>query len=107
HVTGVQTCALPILVYGIDRLNSDFDSFENGLTLRLSNRFMNEQLKLELGAISDINHGSYLIRPRGYYSVNDAFRVTLGWDIFSGKQQSYFGSRRKNSAAFVELTYIF
>jgi hypothetical protein len=97
----------PPLVYGIDRLNSDFDSFENGLTLRLSNRFMNEQLKLELGAISDINHGSYLIRPRGYYSVNDAFRVTLGWDIFSGKQQSYFGSRRKNSAAFVELTYIF
>jgi hypothetical protein len=64
-------------------------------------------LKLELGAISDVNHDSYLIRPRGYFSVNDSVKVTLGWDSFSGKQQSYFGSRKKNNTVFTELTYIF
>lgn len=103
-----SSATLPfVLASGIDRLNSDYDSFEKGFTLRISNRFMNHQLKLELGAISDANQGSYLIRPRGYFSVNDSIKVTLGWDNFSGKQQSYFGSRKKNNTAFTELTYIF
>ncbi|WP_152625386.1 hypothetical protein [Cellvibrio sp. OA-2007] len=103
-----STLTLPIpFSAGIDRLNSDYDSFEKGFTLRISNRFMNDRLKFELSAISDINHGSYLIRSRGYFSMNDSVKITLGWDNFSGKQQSYFGSRKKNNTAFTELTYIF
>lgn len=103
-----STLTLPVLFSaGIDRLNSDYDSFEKGFTLRISNRFMNDRLKLELGAISDVNHSSYLIRPRGYFSVNDSLKITLGWDDFSGKQQSYFGSRNKSDTAFTELTYVF
>ena len=97
----------PRLATALDRLNSDFDSFEKGFTLRVSNRFFNDQLKLELGAIGDASNDSYLIRPRGYYSINDGFKITLGLDKFLGEQYSYFGSREKNDTTFVELTYIF
>ncbi len=92
---------------GLARLNSEYGRFENGATLRVSDRFLNEQMRLEFGAIYDFSKRSFLLRPRLAYSFSDAIRVSAGADYFHGREQSYFGARIKNNLAYVELAWIF
>ena len=104
-----HTTKMPIAVYqeGLDRLNSEFGFHDQGVTLRLSNRFFNEQLKVELASILDTQKHSYVIRPRITYAVNDQIKITMGADIFSGIEQSYFGIRENNDLRFIELNIVF
>lgn len=104
-----HTTKMPIAVYqeGLDRLNSEFGFHDQGVTLRLSNRFFNEQLKVELASILDTQKHSYVIRPRITYAVNDQIKITMGADIFSGIEQSYFGIRENNDLRFIELNIVY
>ncbi len=92
---------------GLARLNSEYGRVESGATLRISDRFLNERLRLELSAIYDFSKRSYLLRPRVAYSFSDAIRVSAGADYFQGREQSFFGARIKNNLAYVELAWIF
>jgi hypothetical protein len=92
---------------GLARLNSEYGRGETGATLRISDRFLNDKMRLELGAIYDFSQRSYLLRPRSIYSFSDSIRVSAGADYFHGREQSFFGARVKNSLAYVELVWIF
>ncbi|PUA27843.1 MAG: hypothetical protein B0W54_15055 [Cellvibrio sp. 79] len=104
-----HTSRIPIAIYqeGLDRLNSEFGFHDQGVTLRLSNRFLNEQLKIELAAILDTQNQSYVIRPRLTYALNDQIKITAGADAFSGIEQSYFGVRENNDLRFIEFTIVY
>lgn len=104
-----HTSKIPIVVYqeGLDRLNSEFGCHDQGITLRVSNRFLNEQLKVELSSILDTQKHSYVIRPRITYAVNDEIKITTGADVFSGIEQSYFGIRENNDLHFIELNIVY
>lgn len=109
--TDTRALGLPVNVQrlsdGLARLNNEYGRGETGATLRISDRFLNEQLRLELGAIYDFSQRSYLLRPRLVYSFSDALRVAAGADYFHGQEQSFFGARRKNNLAYMELAWIF
>ena len=92
---------------GLNRLNGEFGAIERGLTLRVSERFFNELLKVEASGIFDLSNSSHLLRARASYAVSDHIKLSAGVDGLKGKAQSFFGSRKKNSAAFVELAWIF
>ena len=96
-----------LVAEGLNRLNGEFGAIERGLTLRVSERFFNELLKVEASGIFDLSNSSHLLRARASYSVSDHIKLSAGVDGFKGKAQSIFGSRKKNSAAFVELAWIF
>ena len=96
-----------LIADGLNRLNGEFAAIERGLTLRVSERFLNEQLKIEASGIFDLTNASGLLRTRINYAVNDQVKLYAGFDSFRGKDQSLFGSRRKNNAAFVELAVVF
>lgn len=104
-----HTQRIPVAIYqdGLDRLNSEFGFHDQGITLRLSNRFLNEQLKVELSSILDTQNHSYVIRPRITYALNDQIKITAGADAFSGIEQSYFGIRENNDLHFIELGIIY
>ena len=95
------------LALGLNRLNADYAKREAGLTLRLSDRLMNDKLRWEISAVLDLSGHSRAIRPRVSYAVNDHFRLTAGFDHFEGPAQSYFGALTKNSTAFALVSYIF
>lgn len=92
---------------GLARLNSEYARVETGATLRIADRFLNEQLRLELSVIYDFSKRSSLLRPRLAYSVSDAIRISAGADYFQGRAQSLFGARIKNNLAYLELAWIF
>ena len=102
-LTGLrQTLAL-----GLNRLNTDYATRETGVTLRLSDRLLNDKLRWEISAVLDLNGNSYAVRPRLSYAVNDHLRLTAGLDHFEGPSQSYFGALTKNSTAFAMASWVF
>lgn len=95
------------IAQGLDRLNSDFGRWEWGATLRLSNRFMNDRLKVDVSAIADFTNHSGVLRPRVSFAFSDTIRFGGGVDYFRGKTQSFFGNRKANDLAFVDMTLVF
>ena len=102
-LTGVREA----LALGLNRLNTDYAARETGLTLRLSDRLLNDKLRWEISAVLDLNGNSRAIRPRLSYAVNDHLRLTAGLDHFDGPSQSYFGALTKNSTAFAMASWVF
>jgi hypothetical protein len=96
-----------LIANSLDRLNGEFGAIERGLTLRLSERFFNDYLKIEASGVFDLNNASRLLRARLSYAVNDQVKLHAGVDNFQGKNQSTFGSKQKNNAAFVEFAWVF
>jgi hypothetical protein len=102
-LTGVREA----LALGLNRLNTDYGARETGLTLRLSDRLLNDKLRWEISAVLDVSGNSYTIRPRLSYAVNDHLRLSAGVDHFEGSSQSYFGALTKNSTAFAIVSWVF
>ena len=102
-LTGVREA----LALGLNRLNTDYAARETGVTVRLSDRLLNDKLRWEISAVLDLNGNSYAIRPRLSYAVNDHLRLTAGLDHFEGPSQSYFGALAKNSTAFAMVSWVF
>lgn len=98
---------LRLIGQGTNRLNSEFDRREWGVTTRVSDTFLNERLKLEISGVLDLTGSSYVIRPRASYALTDSLKLGAGVDHFQGARQSYFGVRKKNSLAFVEVGWVF
>lgn len=96
-----------LVAEGLDRLNGEFAGLERGMTLRVSERFLNDLLKVEASGLFDLTSASRLLRARLSYAISDQIKLNAGVDSFHGRQQSFFGSRRKNSTAFVELVWVF
>jgi hypothetical protein len=102
-LTGVREA----LALGLNRLNTDYATREAGVTLRLSDRLLNDKLRWEISAVLDLTGNSYAIRPRLSYAVNDHIRLTAGLDRFEGPTQSYFGALAKNSTVFAIVSWVF
>ena len=98
---------LEALESGLNRLNREYGSLEHGITLRLSDRLLNDRLKWEISTVLDLTHGSRLIRPRAIWAINDRTKLGVGFDLYSGDAQSPFGALRKNQLGFVALSLVF
>lgn len=99
--------AMRPLQAGRNLLNREFAVVERGVTMRLSDRLLNDKLKWEISAVADTTGNSWLIRPRVSYAFGDHLKLTLGLDLFEGDAQSYFGSLAQNRLAFAVLSLVF
>lgn len=98
---------LRTLELGRNRLNAEYAALESGLTLRLSDRLLNDKLKWEIGGVFDLTGHSRLIRPRVSYAINDYARLSAGIDFYAGDSQTYFGAFAKNRLAFLMVSLVF
>lgn len=98
---------LQTLESGLNRLNREYAGQESGITLRLSDRLLNERLKWEISAVLDLTRKSRLIRPRVTWAVSDHLKLSGGFDFYSGDVQSAFGDLRTNQLAFLMLGLVF
>lgn len=88
-------------------ISSQQDGFQQGMSLRIANKWLNETLDAELAAIYNFTRQDYLLRPKISYAFNDHWRGNLGVNIFRGKNGSFFGLLKNRSAAFAEIRYGF
>jgi len=86
---------------------NQLDRFQHGVSIRVSNKWLNETLEAEVAALYWFTRGDYAIRPKAIYAFTDRIRGTLGADVFRGPPKSFFGRIRDTSTVFAEVKFSF
>jgi hypothetical protein len=88
-------------------IHQQLDTVQNGWSLRLDKKFWNDTLDCELLGIHSLPRNDFFIRPKITYDLTDAWKATVGGEVFGGPQNAFFGRAKRNTGAFVELKYSF
>ncbi|MFC1498024.1 hypothetical protein ACFLS1_06105 [Verrucomicrobiota bacterium] len=77
-------------------------------TLRLVQSILNQNLRLSLFVYYSFSDKDAYLRPSINYKVTDAWRLTVGGNIFEGKENhTFFGQFEKNSNIYAGARYSF
>jgi hypothetical protein len=88
-------------------LFSQQNSSSYGFTSRISDKWINDTLETEMFFIVYFNPKNWYLRPLVTYAFTDWIKGSIGGEIFSGHQDSYFGLLKPNRVVFAELRYRF
>ncbi len=88
-------------------INSQLDRFQHAASARVSHRWLNETLEVEVGGVYGFTRGDYAIRPKVTYAFTDRLKGTVGGDVFRGPRPSFFGRIQEASTAYAELKFSF
>ncbi len=80
---------------------------QNTIIGGLSGKFYEERLDISVSCFYEIEDKDYLITPKIEYSSSDSLAITLGINIFEGKQKTLLGQYDKNDAVFIDTKYSF
>lgn len=81
--------------------------FEHGWTVRVADKWLHDTLEGELAGVVSMSTRAYALKPRLSYAIDDAWRATLGMNLYRGDQSTLFGQLRPTSAGFLEIKYSF
>lgn len=88
-------------------LSNQIDRSQQGVSIRVSNKWFNETLEGEIACIASLGRSNYFIRPRLVYAFSDNIKGSLGLDIYRGESNTFFGQLRNSSLLFAEMKYDF
>jgi len=88
-------------------INQQLDTVQNGWSLRIDKKFWNDTLDCELLGVHYFERNDFFIRPRLAYDWTDAWKTTIGAEVFHGPHNSTFGRVQKNTGGFFEVKYSF
>ena len=77
------------------------------LTLRLTQLFWNQTLRLGLFALASPNEGDFYVNPEVKYNVTDALWGALGVNLFGGPRRAEYGQFEGNSNLYLVVRYAF
>lgn len=84
------------------------DEFRHLLALRLTKLFKGQTMETSLFTFYSPSDGDMHLRPRFVYNVTDNWKVTLGANIFSGKDDfTEFGQLEGNNNIYSRVRYSF
>lgn len=81
--------------------------YQQGVTVRISNKWLNETLEAEVAGIVNATTRDYALRPKVSYNFTDHWKGTVGADLFRGPEETFYGRLRDISTEFAELRYSF
>jgi len=81
------------------------DRASNGVTFRMSNKWLNETLEAEIFTVVNFTRSDRYIRPLVTYAFSDQLKGTLGGELYRGSPSTQYGSLRNSSGVFAELRY--
>jgi len=73
------------------------DDFETNTSLLISQEMMNDNLKMEVLWVHNMNHGDGFIRPNLSYWLNTNTQLFFGSDLFYGNKTKLFGQFKDRS----------
>ncbi len=81
------------------------EQYERYYSLLGSQELLNDNLKIELQMVQNLNRGDGMIRPKVSYYLRSNLQVNLGSTIFHGNQNGFFGQYKKRSRLLVGLEW--
>lgn len=95
------------LALGNALLHNQFDKRQDGLSLSIRDRRLNDTLQTEISGVYFFERHDYLVRPKIQYALSDRWQTSLLADIYRGPELSFLGGLRDNSIVYIELRYLF
>lgn len=81
--------------------------YQHGLSFRVARPWAGDAWHAEISGVYVFTDGSYVWRGRVNHAFDDHWRLVLGLDSYGGPTHSQLGMLKDNSAAFLELRYVF
>lgn len=78
-----------------------------GLTSRISGKWFNDLLEVQLLSIIYLSPSNAYLRPLLTYAISDHIKGSIGGELYVGPPESFFGSIERNKGMFFELRYAF
>ena len=88
-------------------LDGQRDRINNGISFRISNKWFNDTLELEIFSVVNVTRHDNLIRPLLTYAFSDHWKGALGAELYRGAADTQFGGLKQNRGAFAEVRYGF
>lgn len=88
-------------------INGQRDRISGGITLRVSNKWFNDTLELEVFAVLNTTRHDRFIRPLATYAISDHWKSTVGAELYAGPPDTQFGALKPSRGAFAELRFGF
>lgn len=83
------------------------DRTSHGLSSRISKKWLNDTLEVEVLVFANFTRPSTYTRPLIGYAFTDHVKGTLGAEIYTGEEKTAFGRLKRNSGGFAELRLVF
>ncbi|MGO8755097.1 MAG: hypothetical protein ACLQHK_07690 [Gallionellaceae bacterium] len=88
-------------------LSNQYERSQNGVSIRVSDKWLNETLEGEIAAVAAFGRSDYAIRPKLVYAFTDNIKGSFGLDIYRGDSNTLFGLLRPSSLLYAEMKYCF
>jgi hypothetical protein len=88
-------------------INQQQDRYQEGLSGRIKASWLNKTLEAELLGVWNANRTDFFLRPSLTYAFTDVWKGFIGWDIFNGRSESFFGRVESMTAFFAEVRATF
>jgi hypothetical protein len=106
-LSSIQNPATRVMAEQVNWIANQQASVMHGASARISHKAFNETLESELAVVTWFTRRDSLIRPKITYAFTDAFKGSVGGEIYNGPQDSFFGRLRPTAGAFAEVRYLF
>lgn len=90
-----------------DTFNQQLDRIQGGFTGRIRATWLNKTLESELLGVLNLPRRDFFLRPMLAYAFTDVWKGFIGWDIFNGRRDSFFGRLQPMTAFFIEIRATF
>ena len=90
-----------------DTFNQQLDQYQGGFTSRIKATWLNKTLEGELLGMLNLPRRDFFVRPSLAYAFTDVWKGYVGWDVFNGQRDSFFGRLQPNTAFFLEIRATF
>lgn len=88
-------------------ISNQQDKFQQGISLRIGNKWLNETLEAEFAAVYSFTRRDYLLRPKLSYAFDDHWKGALVANLYRGDANTFFGMLNYLSNVSGELCYNF
>ena len=86
---------------------SQLDRNQDGISIRIAKKWLNETLETELAGSTLLERNGYSLRPRVTYLWSDSIKLLAGYEYYEGNSNTYYGYLKKNNTLFMELRYFY
>lgn len=87
--------------------NFQYDRIQQGISLRLAKRWLNDTVEGELAGVRLFKRAGYSLRPKLTYTWSDEIKLVGGYEYFGGSESTVYGKLEKNKTLFLETRYYF
>ena len=90
-----------------DTSNATCSSYTDGFTFLVSDKYWDSALEAGVQGTVYLSGDGLSVEIYGQYDINDHWKLTAGFLLWDGEEQTILGQYRENDMVYLKLKYAF